>query len=62
MQSNEMCVYTDTNITHYSERLQSATFQLESTCAIPTDMSVGTIDIAYTGDIPRCWHDGADIM
>ena len=25
---------TDTNITHYSERLLSATFQLESTCAI----------------------------
>ena len=36
MSCNPMkCVCTtDTNITYYSERLLSATFQLESTCAI----------------------------
>ena len=27
-----------------------------------TDTSVDTIDIAYTVDIPRYWHDRAGIM
>ena len=31
-------------------------------CLLPVDMSFGTIDIAYTVDVPRCWPDRIGVM